>query len=254
MGTIFFANSFTQNKTNRLEIIWIGHSCFEIEYSDLRILIDPFTPEWFDYARPQGKYDFVFASHKAKDHYFFEGIEADFYLLASGDKGLFFQKSRSGNKLLKGKTVKNIGTETFTFWTVPSYHDDQKGAIDGVNGILCLDFDGIKIVHLGDLGHVLEEDHIKKIGDVDVLMIPIDGYFTINIDTAKKIISQLDPKIVFPMHYKTERSKLTQPIYIEKDLLEGFTNIKKLQQSQLVINENILNQPQQIILLKYVEK
>ena len=254
MGTIFASILFAQDKKNSLEITWIGHSCFEIKYLNHRILIDPFTPEWFDYARPQGKYDFVFASHKAKDHYFFEGIEADFYLLASGDREMFFQKSRSGNQLLEGRIAKNYGKGTFTFWTVPSYHDDQKGALEGVNGILCFDFDGIKVVHLGDLGHVLEEDHIKKIGAVDVLMIPIDGYFTINIDTAKKIINQLDPKIVFPMHYKTERSKQTQPIYTEKDILDGFSNIKRLHRSRLVIDENILNQKRTIILWEYLEK
>ena len=247
-------NLFTQDKTNSIEITWIGHSCFETKYLDQRILIDPFTPEWFDYARPQGKYDYVFASHKAKDHYYFKGIHADFYLLASGDKGMFFQKSHSGKQQLEGKTVKKIDSGTFTFWTVPSYHDDQKGSVEGVNGILCFDFDGIKVVHLGDLGHVLEEDRIKKIGAVDVLMIPIDGYFTLDIDTAKKIINQLDPKIVFPMHYKTERSKQTQPIYTEKDILDGFANIQKFRQSQLVIDKNALNQKQRIILLEYLHK
>jgi L-ascorbate metabolism protein UlaG (beta-lactamase superfamily) len=254
IGTVFIVTFFAQNKTNHLEIIWIGHSCYEIKYFDLRILIDPFTPEWFDYARPRGKYDFVFASHKAKDHYYFEGIKADSYLLASGETDAFFQKNRSEDLLMEGKTVKNIGTKTFTFWTVPSYHDDKKGAKEGVNGILCFDFDGIEVVHLGDLGHILEEGHLKQIGPVDVLMIPIDGYFTIDIDTAKKIIDQLNPKIIFPMHYKTARSKLTQPVYTETDILDGFTNIKKLRQSRLIIDENILDQPQQIIILKYVEQ
>lgn len=254
MATIFIANFFAQDYSKGLEIIWIGHSCFEIKYQDYRILIDPFTPEWFDYARPQGKYNFVFATHKAQDHNYFEGIDADFFLLASGETNEFIQKERSEKQLLIGKTVKNIGTESFTFWTVPSYHDDQKGAAEGINGILCFDFDGIKVVHLGDLGHVLEDDHLKKVGSVDVLMIPCDGYFTIDIDTAKKIIDQLDPKIVFPMHYKTERSKQTQPIYTEKEIITGFKNVKKFHQSWLAIDENILNMKQQIILLEYLEK
>lgn len=254
MGTIFVAILFTQDKTNSIEITWIGHSCFEIKYLDQRILIDPFTPEWFDYERPQGKYNFAFASHKAQDHYFFNGIDADFYLLASGQEDTFSQQISSRNKLIKGKTSKNVDAGTFTFWTVPSYHDDQKGAQDGVNGILCLDFDGIKVVHLGDLGHVLEDDHIKKIGTVDVLMIPIDGYFTIDIDTAKKIIDQLNPSIVLPMHYKTERSKLTQPIYTEKDILDGFANAKKVHQSRIVIDEMALSQRQSIVLLEYLRK
>jgi L-ascorbate metabolism protein UlaG (beta-lactamase superfamily) len=254
MCAVLYASNFPQTKKNELEITWIGHSCFEIQYSDQRILIDPFTPEWFDYTRPQGKYDLVFASHKAKDHYFFDGIDADLYLLASGKKEVFFQESHSGSQIVEGRTARNIGTGSFTFWTVPSYHDDQKGAAEGVNGILCFDFNGIKVVHLGDLGHVLEESHLTKIGSVDVLMIPIDGYFTIDIDTAKTIIHQLDPKIVFPMHYKTERSKLTQPIYTEKDIIGGFGNVKRLRQSRLVIDGNLLDQRQTIILLKYLEK
>ena len=156
MSTVLTASFFAQNKANGLEITWIGHSCFEIQYFDQRILIDPFTPEWFDYVRPQGKYNFVFASHKAKDHHFFDGIDADLYLLASGEKDVFIQERHSGKQTLEGKTVKQIGTGSFTFWTVPSYHDDQKGAAEGTNGILCFDFDRIKVVHLGDLGHVLE--------------------------------------------------------------------------------------------------
>lgn len=254
IGSIFITNLFSQNKTNDLEITWIGHSCFEIRYFDQRILIDPFTPEWFDYERPQSKYDFVFASHKAKDHSFFVGIDADLYLLASGDKEVFFQEDRSRKRLFEAKKDINIGRGSFVFWTVPTYHDNQKGAAEGSNGILCFDFGGIKMVHLGDIGHVLEEDHLNKIGPVDVLMIPIDGYFTIGIETAKKIIGQLDPKIVFPMHYKTEKSKQAQPIYTEKDIIEGFKNVKKLHQSRLAIDENILNQKQQIILLEYLHK
>jgi L-ascorbate metabolism protein UlaG (beta-lactamase superfamily) len=253
-STVLIASFFAQNKTNGLEITWIGHSCFEIQYFDQRILIDPFTPELFDYARPEGKYTFVFASHKAKDHYYFDGIDADLYLLASGEKNVLFTEDCSGKQQLEGKTVKNIGRGSFTFWTVPSYHDDQKGAAEGVNGILCFDFDGIKVVHLGDLGHILDEDHLKKIGSVDVLMIPIDGYFTIDINTAKKIIEQLDPKIVFPMHYKTDRSKQTQPIYTAKDIISGFKKAKKLHQSRLIIDNKILNQRQQIILLEYLHK
>ncbi len=253
---VFLFNTQAQAKKDGLDIIWIGHSCFEINYHDYRILIDPFTPEWFDYAFPQGQYDIVLASHKAQDHSYFDGIKADLFLLASGDKDEFIHDGPSKKTNIKGKIHQNIGDRAFSFWTVDSYHDDQKGAKEGVNGILCLDFEGIKVVHLGDLGHVLEEVQLRQIGPVDVLMIPVDGYFTIDIDTAKKIINQLDPKIIFPMHYKTEKSRRIKsfPVYTEQDLNNGFKEVKRLHQSQLRIDTEILDQRQQIVILDYLER
>lgn len=238
---------------NKIEIVWIGHSCFEIGFHECRILIDPFSPESFDNILPRTKYDIVFATHKAQDHHYFDGVEADAYLLARGDRSEFISERQDEERNIAGKATKKTATSSFSFWTVPSFHDDQHGAVNGVNGIICLDFNRIKAVHLGDLGHVLEESQLEQIGTVDVLMIPVDGYFTINMETAKTIIRQLTPKIVFPMHYRTKGSKTAKPIYTEEDIVAGFENSKKLDQSHLTIESKILDHEQQIIILDYLK-
>lgn len=254
MGVLFSCRGNTHDHNEEIEIVWIGHSCFEVGFHECRILIDPFSPERFDHILPKTKYDIVFATHKAQDHYYFDGIKADTYLLACGDKNEFISERQDEERNIRGKTIQKTADSSFSYWTVTSFHDDQHGAVEGVNGIICLDFNGIKVVHLGDLGHVLEEIQLEQIGSVDVLMIPIDGYFTIDIDTAKTIIRQLAPKIVFPMHYRTERSRTTRPIYAEEDIVNGFKNVKKLERSHLVVDNEILDQEQQIIILDYLKK
>lgn len=236
-----------------IEIVWVGHSCFEIRFHEYRILIDPFSPESFDHILPRTKYGIVFATHKAQDHDFFDGVEADTYLLASGDKDEFISKRQDEEQNIPGKIVRKTATSQFSFWTVASFHDDQQGAVDGFNGIICLDFNGVKVVHLGDLGHVLEEGQLGRIGAVDVLMIPVDGYFTVDLDTAKFIIRQLAPKIVIPMHYRTARSKSTGPIYTEEDIIAGFQKARKLNQSHLIIDGEILDRGHQVLVLDYLE-
>lgn len=251
VALLFSCWGYAQENDDEIEIVWIGHSCFEIGFHECRILIDPFSPESYDHVLPSTKYDIVFATHKAQDHYYFDGVEADVYLLARGDKSEFVSERRNEERNITGKTTKKTATSSFSFWTVASYHDDQHGAVNGVNGIICFDFNGIKVVHLGDLGHVLEDSQLKQIGRVDVLMIPVDGYFTIDMDTAKTIIRQLTPKIVFPMHYRTKGSKTTRSVYTEDVIFAGFENIKKMDQSHLVVDRRMLDQAQQVIILDY---
>src|SRR5206468_8512605 len=75
----------------------------------------------------------------------------------------------------------------------------------GKNTIFILEVDGWKIVHLGDLGHQLSPNQIKRIGPIDVLMIPVGGIYTINGSEAKKVVEQLKPReYIFPMHCGTK--------------------------------------------------
>jgi len=250
-----------QEKKEELLIVYYGRSCFRISFAGKRIVIDPFDPEFFDYSSPINKYslpkekiDYAFASHIARDHNYFEGINADQAYLASGDKNEFILNKKGKTAKVSGKTTKKFNGKSFTFWTVRSYHDDQKGAIDGVNGIICLDFDGLKLVHLGDLGHVLEQKQIDAIGKVDVLMIPVDERYTIDAETAKKIVEQLDPKIAIPMHYKTDNMKRELPFSDEKNFIKKFKNVKRHDKSFISINEKDIKENLQIIVLKYYKE
>lgn len=247
-----------QEKKEEVIIIYYGRSCFEICFAGKRIVIDPFDPDFFDYSAqknkyslPRGKIDYAFASHIANDHNYFEGINTEQACLASGDKNEFILHKKRKTMRISGKTTRKFDGESFMFWTVPSYHDDQKGAIDGANGIICLDFNGLKVVHLGDLGHVLEQNHIDAIGNVDVLMIPVDERYTIDAETAKKIVGQLNPRIVIPMHYKTDNLKKKLPFSDEKNFINKFKNVRRHDKSFISINKKDLKDDLQIIVLKY---
>ena len=86
---------------------------------------------------------------------------------------------------------------------VASYHDDAHGAKRGSNIIFVIEADGLRIAHLGDLGHALDEDTVRKIGHVDILMVPVGGHFTIDAAQAHEICQQLNPRVILPMHYRT---------------------------------------------------
>ncbi|MEX2247095.1 MAG: MBL fold metallo-hydrolase [Dehalococcoidia bacterium] len=104
--------------------------------------------------------------------------------------------------------------------TVQSFHDDQQGAQRGRNAIFVFEIAGLRFVHLGDLGHPLDDTHVAGIGGpVDALMVPVGGNFTIDAPQATEIVARLQPKLVFPMHYKTE--KIPFPLATVDAFLEG---------------------------------
>ena len=96
------------------------------------------------------------------------------------------------------------------FRTVPSWHDDNQGADRGRNTIFVFEAGGMRIVHLGDLGHALTQEQIRAIGPVDVLLVPVGGHFTIDAKGATEVVAQLAPRIVIPMHYKTKDANIPQ--------------------------------------------
>lgn len=230
-----FIFCFLKSHSNEVHIIYYGHSCFEIEFTGKRILVDPFTPEWFDYKLPKGKIDYGFASHDAKDHSHFEGLDVGKKYFAMGDTDQFERQFQDEISRLTGKITEHCGDHHFTFWTVPSFHDDVEGAKNGVNGIWCFDFDGVNIVHLGDIGHRLEKSQIKAIGDVDILMVPVDSYYIVELETAREIVNQLSPAIVIPMHYKTDKSHNKAYAADLGKFIKMFDKVKRCKGSRLTV-------------------
>jgi L-ascorbate metabolism protein UlaG (beta-lactamase superfamily) len=183
-----------------VEISWHGQSMFVIRSAKgTTLVIDPHAiPE---YGRLENlKADGVLMSHLHNDHTMKEVIQnhkdKDFKVI-EGIKG-------------KGKTTSwnNIDEKfkDFHIRSVPSYHDDMEGMLRGKNTIFVIEVDGWRIVHLGDLGHMLTDAQLKAIGPVDVLMIPVGGIYTLNGSEAKRVLSQLKPKeYVIPMHYGNVR-------------------------------------------------
>jgi len=170
-----------------MTITWHGHSCFRLESKDLSVLIDPFSSQ-IGLKPPKIKDDIILVSHQHYDHNNIEGM-ADESFLAKGP----------GEYEIKGIFIKGI----------PSFHDKSQGRERGFNTIYSVKMEDMVIVHLGDFGQdKLTEEQIEKIGEVDILMIPIGGTYTINYKEAVEVIHEIEPKIVIPMHYKIPSLKL----------------------------------------------
>jgi L-ascorbate metabolism protein UlaG (beta-lactamase superfamily) len=251
--TGFLASEAMSADTGDLQVIYYGHSCFEINHAGKRLVIDPFTPEWFDYKLPEGHIDYGFVSHLARDHATIEGLAIERVFFASGNANEFEVVQENNKKTLTGKITEHTGDGQFAFWTVPSFHDDVQGAHNGVNGILCFDFDGVKIVHLGDIGQKrLEQEQLASIGTVDVLMVPVDSYYVIELEAAREIVNQLSPTIVIPIHFRTDKSVRSKAH--KDDLLrfsQMFSDVKHLQSSVLPIDKQVLDVSPHLLLMDH---
>ncbi len=163
----------------------MGLSCFRIRGSQAVIITDPFPPG-LGYTLGKQTADIVTVSHPHPSHSYDEGINSEHRLV----KG-------PGEYEISGVLILGIGT----------YHDSVKGQSRGKNTIYLMEIDGVNICHLGDLGHVLSDEQVEEIGNVDVLLLPVGGVATINAAMAAEVIRKLEPKVVIPMHYKTEKTE-----------------------------------------------
>ena len=210
-----------------MDIIWYGQACLKLKGKNAALLIDPFDSEFTGLKLPKDlEADIVFKTHDHKDH---NNVGA-----VAGNPAVF---SGPGEYEVKGVVISGI----------PSFHDDVKGAERGLNTIVNATIDGLNIVHLGDLGQaVLTEDQIAAI-NADILLIPVGSVYTIDAKGASNIISQLEPKIVIPMHYGLEGLKFPlEPV--DKFLKEmGAENIVPI--SKLSITRDKLPEELQVVLL-----
>jgi L-ascorbate metabolism protein UlaG (beta-lactamase superfamily) len=164
-----------------VDINWYGHACFRIREKGVTIVTDP-HPEALGYARPRIRADVVTVSHAHEGH---------------SDTRRF----RGSPRVLRSPGEYEIGGVFVT--GVPTFHDEEGGQDSGQNVAFLFDFDGLTVCHLGDLGHVLTEDQVEALDDVNVLLIPVGGMSTITPAKAAEVISLLEPNIVIPMHYQT---------------------------------------------------
>lgn len=155
---------------------WLGHSCFRIEAEGYRIVLDPYADGSVPGLAPlRTAAQEVLCSHGHSDH-----NARDLVTLAPA-----------------------AGPSPFTITTVNSDHDDQGGARRGRNTIHVLQAQGLRAVHLGDLGAALTPAQMDAIGHADVLMVPIGGYYTIDAQVAQTTADALAPTVVIPMHYRS---------------------------------------------------
>ncbi|MCD4694369.1 MBL fold metallo-hydrolase [bacterium] len=179
-------------------ISWIGHSCFKIQdktgADGITLVTDPFDKN-IGLKPPSFEADIVTISHDPHDHNNVKALRGDPFVI-----------DMAGEYDLKGVMIQGVN----------SYHDEKGGKERGVNIIYRIEMDDISIVHLGDLGHILENKHLEELVGIDILIIPVGGKYTLDAKRAVQVVSQIEPRMVIPMHYKT--SKLT----VDIDKLDDF--------------------------------
>lgn len=211
-----------------MDITYFGHSSFKISGKKGTVVTDPFDPEVVGLKFPKVKADLVTISHDHKDH-----NRAD---LAGDVKKII---NGPGEYEVGGISVIGIG----------SYHDNKKGTERGKNTIYVIEMDGIRLAHLGDLGHKLTEETVNKLGDIDILMIPVGGAFTINAATAVEVARSIEPNIIIPMHYKMDGMNET---FSELSTADDFVNsigISKEVMPQLKISQAGINEDEQKVII-----
>lgn len=164
-----------------MEITYIGHSCFKLKGKDVTVVTDPYEAK-IGYKLPKLEADILTISHEHYDHNNRAGVPVR--KLTAETPGEY----ESGGVFIQG---------------YKTYHDDSQGSERGANTVFVIDVDGFTVLHLGDLGHALSKETLEKLPSVDVLLIPVGGKYTIDSETAAKVISSIEPGIVVPMHYHT---------------------------------------------------
>jgi len=210
-----------------MNIKWLGHASFLITSdSGIRIITDPYeVGSGLSYGQIKESADIVTVSHDHSDHNNVAVVQGS-------------------PKVVRG-TANVKGIE---FKGVPTYHDEAKGQQRGKNTIFCFEVDGIKICHLGDLGHQLSDKQVAEIGSVDILLVPVGGYYTIDDRVATEVCNQLNPRVVIPMHYKT--AKCDFPIASVGEFLKSKGEVTRLDASEVEFKSGVLPSSTQIIVLQ----
>ncbi len=164
-----------------MDITWFGQSCFKIKGKTTTVITDPYDSSIGLKLPKDMEAQIVLSTHDHRDH--------NNVLAVTGEPLVI---TGPGEYEKMGVTILGI----------PTFHDNTGGSERGSNTIYYFQIDGINFVHLGDLGHVLTEGQMEQIDDVDILMVPVGSVYTIDGKKAAETVSELEPKIVLPMHYK----------------------------------------------------
>jgi L-ascorbate metabolism protein UlaG (beta-lactamase superfamily) len=180
-----------------MQIIWHGQSCFELisaqgKGSQVVLVVDPFDEET-GLRLPKLEADVVLVTHDHHDHNNVKAVQP-----VPGSQGEPILIDGPGEYDIKGVFVRGI----------PSWHDQANGKEKGANTIFVIETEDLKICHLGDLGQKeLTTDQVEQIGEVDVLLMPVGGVYTISSKEAVKIMAQIEPAITIPMHYQLPKDE-----------------------------------------------
>jgi L-ascorbate metabolism protein UlaG (beta-lactamase superfamily) len=199
-----------------MKIKWNGHASFTITSGEGKVIVtDPYESGSFGggigYDPVDDRADVVLVSHEHADHNFTQSLKG------------------------KPTVLKKAGkVEGLEFAAVAVAHDEKGGAERGQNLLFAFTVDGIRVAHLGDLGHLLTKDQVAALGKVDLLLAPIGGVFTIDPPTASKLVDQIHPRVMIPMHFKTPKCGF--PLASVDDFAQLMTRVKKTGKTELEIS------------------
>lgn len=184
-----FAVAATQTAPSSITITWLGQSTFVMSTNTgLKVLLDPTNPGAYN-PTPVDGVDVITVSHEHGDHNYIQ--------MATGTPLVIRGLTQDGFAKID-QTIKGVRIRT-----MPAYHDSEKGGQRGRNALFVFEMPGLRIAHLGDLGHKLDPEQASAVGPVDILMTPVAGGPTIDPKTAVEVVNQLQAKVVVPMHYAT---------------------------------------------------
>lgn len=211
-----------------MRIRYYGHSCFELKFTGgVSILTDPFD-ETVGYDMPSPAVDIVSISHNHYDHNYTGSIRGEYRLV-----------NKAGDFRISGINITGV----------PSFHDKFRGAKRGSNIIFTFDDGSVRVCHLGDLGHLLSDGQLRRIGRADVLLIPVGGFYTIDWSDAVKVVGQINPSVVIPMHYKTDA--VTMPIDTAGPFIKGIGGAQRIGSREIEIDSRMLRLKKMAYVLEY---
>ncbi|MBI4153455.1 MBL fold metallo-hydrolase [Candidatus Woesebacteria bacterium] len=213
-----------------MDITFLGHSSFKLKGKSGSVVTDPFDPQMVGLTYHSVDADIVTVSHDHNDHNQISLV-------------------RNVKKVISGPGEYEIlGISIIGF---SSFHDDKEGSLRGKNTIYVFEIDGLRLSHLGDLGHNLSEELVEDLGDIDILMVPVGGEYTIGPDEATGVVQSIEPSIVIPMHFAMQGlrpetfSKLTPVDSFLKEVGLMSENLPKL-----VIKKEELGEDQKVVVLE----
>jgi L-ascorbate metabolism protein UlaG (beta-lactamase superfamily) len=168
-----------------MELTWLGHSCFRLRGKDVTLVTDPPSPTT-GYTLGRLNAGIVTISHDHAGHNYVQGVSGDPYVVRGPGEYEVQQVLISG---------------------LLTYHDDERGARLGRNTVYVFHMDDLLICHLGDLGHALNAREQEEVSDCDVLLLPVGGGNALDAKRAAEVVSQVEPRIIIPMHYATPTLK-----------------------------------------------
>lgn len=208
-------------------IEWKGHSSFLLtSVSGVRLLTDPFDGQMVGYSLPQVEAEVVTISHQHGDHNAAHLLPVKPVTI----EGV-------GEHEAAGIIIKGVATD----------HDSERGVKRGANTVFTIKIDELAICHLGDLGHLLTAEQIAAIGPVDALFIPVGGYYTIDAQQAYKVVEQLQPALVFPMHYKLDQ-RVKLPIAPVDEFIRLYEKVSR--QKTLLVDKASLPKKTEVMVLE----